>query len=447
MKTIIDFSKNVGEIKAVNGVSNGPICHDIDMSEYFKEAHISTVRYHDTDGSAAYGRYMIDISRIFENFEADEYDEKNYSFEHTDKLLLAAKDCNAEIIYRLGESIDHTIRKRYSRPPEDFDKWCRICLQIIKHYNAGWCNGYHLGIRYWEIWNEPEGHATDGTQPMWSGGTFEQMLTLYKKIAFAIKEYDSTLKVGGLSFMYADFAVEPFLRFCQKEHIPVDFLSFHHYAQDIDWLVSQANEARNWLDRYGFADTEIIIAEWALLLLEDYDGTYWDFIADPIHQWEKNKLLFTNQQSNLGASFVAAFLLALNDLPVDKAIYYDFDPNGRWCALFSPYYEPQKPWYALKAYGEMLFNQEYRAVARCDSGYIIAAKGKEQNSVIYSNFRKLKGKNQFTFYGVDEKKRLTIKCIDGTHEYESILEQTVEDGETIEIEVGKSTVLVFEFRA
>ena len=82
MKAVIDFSKNIGVIKAVNGVSNGPICHGVDLSRYFKEANVSCVRYHDTDGGGAYGRYMIDVSRVFPNFDADEYDEKNYHHQY-----------------------------------------------------------------------------------------------------------------------------------------------------------------------------------------------------------------------------------------------------------------------------------------------------------------------------------------------------------------------------
>ena len=105
MKAVVDFKKNIGEIKALNGVSNGPICHETDLSCYFKELNISTVRYHDTDGCGAHGRYMIDVSRIFPNFDADEYDERNYMFHHTDLLITAAVKCGAEIIYRFGESI------------------------------------------------------------------------------------------------------------------------------------------------------------------------------------------------------------------------------------------------------------------------------------------------------------------------------------------------------
>ena len=30
-------------------------------------------------------------------------------------------------------------------------------MNVIKHYNSGWANGYHYNIKYWEIWNEPDG--------------------------------------------------------------------------------------------------------------------------------------------------------------------------------------------------------------------------------------------------------------------------------------------------
>ena len=32
----------------------------------------------------------------------------------------------------------------------------------VRHYNRGWANGHEWGIRYWEIWNEP-----DGLDDMW----------------------------------------------------------------------------------------------------------------------------------------------------------------------------------------------------------------------------------------------------------------------------------------
>lgn len=189
MKVRVDFSKNVGKIKAVNGVTNGPVADGEDFSSIFLDLNISSVRYHDTDGSGPNGRCAIDISRIFTNFDADENDENSYQFEHTDEIITAAIKCGAEVIYRLGESIDHSVKNRHAHPPKDFDKWCRICLKVIQHYNDGWANGFHYGIKYWELWNEPEGVAPGlENKKMWKGGTLQDMFLLYKKLSCAIKE-------------------------------------------------------------------------------------------------------------------------------------------------------------------------------------------------------------------------------------------------------------------
>ncbi len=49
--------------------------------------------------------------------------------------------------------------------PEDFEKYAEVLAGIVRHYNAGWANGYKWGTRYWEIWNEP-----DGITNCWGGG-------------------------------------------------------------------------------------------------------------------------------------------------------------------------------------------------------------------------------------------------------------------------------------
>lgn len=40
-------------------------------------------------------------------------------------------------------------------PPRDHDQWADICIHIIRHYNEGWANGFHLNLDYWHIWEEP----------------------------------------------------------------------------------------------------------------------------------------------------------------------------------------------------------------------------------------------------------------------------------------------------
>ena len=63
-----------------------------------------------------------------------------------------------EPFFRLGATIEnfHFLRAYHIYPPKDFHKWARICAGIVRHYNEGWAGGYHFGIRYWEIWNEPD---------------------------------------------------------------------------------------------------------------------------------------------------------------------------------------------------------------------------------------------------------------------------------------------------
>ena len=58
--------------------------------------------------------------------------------------------------YRLGQSIEHWIKKYGVNPPKDFAKWARICEHVVRHYNEGWADGFKLNITYWEIWNEPD---------------------------------------------------------------------------------------------------------------------------------------------------------------------------------------------------------------------------------------------------------------------------------------------------
>ena len=162
----IDGSVVVADkIKPVHGINNGPVngigIFDgpyIDASEYFANMGTPFVRLHDTEYPFGRDGY-VDIHCVFPDFSADEKVITNYDFDKTDEyvrsILTAVPD--AEIIYRLGESIDHTGSGGYTVVPEDIVKWANICTEVVRHY----FNEY--GIRYYEIWNEPDQSA------MWNG--------------------------------------------------------------------------------------------------------------------------------------------------------------------------------------------------------------------------------------------------------------------------------------
>ena len=88
----------------------------------------------------------------------------------------------------MGVTIENQcyIRAYHIHPPKDFGKWARICEHIIRHYNEGWANGFHFGIVYWEIWNEPD-NGLPGENQMWTG-TDEEYFALYDVTAKHLKK-------------------------------------------------------------------------------------------------------------------------------------------------------------------------------------------------------------------------------------------------------------------
>ena len=135
----VDFSKVCGRIKPMHGVNSGPRTKvfTYNASKLFTDIGIPMCRLHDVEYPYGSGEF-VDIHCIFKNFDADENDPASYDFGLTDKYIEAIRDVGADVMYRLGESIEHAPVKRYIHPPKDYAKWARICEHIIRHYNEGW---------------------------------------------------------------------------------------------------------------------------------------------------------------------------------------------------------------------------------------------------------------------------------------------------------------------
>ena len=113
---------------------------------------------------------------------------------------------NETILADLGESIEHTKRKYHVHPPRDPAKWAAACCGIIRHYNAGWANGFKHGIVYWEIWNEPENRPA-----MWTGSD-EQFLELYAVAAAVLGGCSLRGGEGGILGIFVGTAMIQLLR-------------------------------------------------------------------------------------------------------------------------------------------------------------------------------------------------------------------------------------------
>ena len=341
----VDFSRGKGKIKPLHGINNSPVTYGDPLLE-LKDAGIPYVRLHDTAGAFG-GTYFVDVPNLFPDFDADPTNPAAYDFAFTDALLKGLIASGMKIFYRLGVTIENNWRIKVHRiyPPKDNEKWARICAGIVRHYNEGWADGFHYGIEYWEIWNEPE------NPPMWKG-TREQFFELYRVAANHLKREFPGIKVGGYAScgFYAvnrpdmgDFHksfvtyFDEFLKYvtAPETSAPLDFYSWHLYTTDPNEIILHANFVDKKLRDYGLTRTENIFNEWNYV-----DG------ADP-DCWDSMKEM-------PGATFTAAAFCLMQDSPVDKAMYYDALPERCYCGLYYfPSQKVTKTYYAFKAFNEL----------------------------------------------------------------------------------------------
>ncbi|MGN0871828.1 MAG: hypothetical protein ACI4UV_11625, partial [Victivallales bacterium] len=181
----------IGRIKPLNGGNLAPPLFNeegkMNIREAYAELNLAYARLHDSPLENP-GMRLVDVSLIFANFHADTDDPQNYYFTQTDDYIANCLATGTSICYRLGCSIEHSIRKYFTHPPADCKRWIEIASHIILHYNEGWAGGFYYNIEYWEIWNEP-----DLGPKMWTG-TQEEFYEFYLQVATELKRRFPHLK-------------------------------------------------------------------------------------------------------------------------------------------------------------------------------------------------------------------------------------------------------------
>lgn len=373
----LDFSTHTGRIRALNGINVGTAKKMAAWTGYmtnaYKELKISLTRLHDCQFSDP---GVVDIPAIFPLFHLDADNPANYNFTKTDEYLKELVKTGTKISYRLGVDIEHGKVKYHIFPPEDYDKWVKICVNIIRHYNDGWAGGYHMNIRYWEIWNEP-----GGRDEMWMA-EIEQYYKLYETAVKAIKKYDPSLMVGTAGI--GPYRTGPGLvDYCREHNLPIDFFPWHMYTWDLNFIDTTAFYVRKLLDDNGYKNTEIHLNEWNYFP----KGGDWNRLRISRQYW---KFLSTYEIGGVkSAVFSASVLINLQDLPVDQACYY----SGDWSifGMFDEYGIPKKPFYVFRAFA-MLLNTPVRVSCKKDSpdkGISVIgglSKSNDQATIMFSNY-------------------------------------------------------------
>lgn len=136
------------------------------------------------------------------------------------------------------------------RMPRDLDAWGAYVRQVVRRYSA---TGRTAGS-YWELSNEPD--RGDFTVDEWIG--------LYEAFARAVVAEDPKARVGGPSTAgYDEGWLRAVAERCERNRIPLHFLSWHAYGQSSAELLRQVESARAWLRPLKMVGAaQIVVSEW-----------------------------------------------------------------------------------------------------------------------------------------------------------------------------------------
>ena len=109
-------------------------------------------------------------------------------------------------------------------PPRSYAEWAALVRATLTHL----VDRYGIEeVRQWpiEVWNEPN------LDVFWENADQDAYHKLYEASAFAVKDVDASLQVGGPAISPgADEWLRPFADYTEKRDVPVDFVSKHAYT-------------------------------------------------------------------------------------------------------------------------------------------------------------------------------------------------------------------------
>ena len=333
---------------------------------------------------------VCDWHHIFPLTHLDAKDPANYVFGPTDYLLKRTREeTGHDIFFRLGTSIEHSGPKVHFNTliPDDFEKAAETFAGTIRHYNRGWANGHEWGIRYWEIWNEP-----DGVNNMWClpdgdlglGDTKESRLAdqakrekrrleLFAKFFVAclkrIKgEFGDSVKVGGPALCSwrpsrpDRIGTEEYFRTlfsaCREHGVAPDFISWHYYGNKPAEVLAAIERARKICDEEGFQKCELVLNEW------HYKNVSWDTLRSKNPEVQRKVWSGPAAHNGIDSScFNLALLSKFQTSKLDQAYYYGCKNTGSW-GYKNESGEKYKVYYGLRMFGDLV--REYPVM--CESG-------------------------------------------------------------------------------
>ena len=321
---------------------------------------------------------VCDYFHIFPLMHLDAKDPKNYWFGPTDYLLKRTREeAGLDVFFRLGTSIEHSGHKIHFNAliPDDFDKVAEIFAGTVRHYNNGWANGFNWGIKYWEVWNEPEGIENMWCPPEGTEGLSPEQLKVkrdecrakfVKFFVCALKrlktEFGDSIKVGGPALCWCnDVWIKDILAACREANVAPDFISWHGYICNPVQFNLESERARKLCDSYGFPKCELIVNEW------HYFGEHYTWADLRSPDPKVNARVQDGPDGHNGISsacFTLSTLANIQRSKLDQAYYYGCRHSGSW-GFKDGQQRKYKVFYALKLFGDVV--RDYSTICASES--------------------------------------------------------------------------------
>ena len=169
--------------------------------------------------------------------------------------------------------------------PNSWTAWEDLVYHLVSHYKQR--NG---GGWYWEIGNEVDLPSGGGTPYHFSPETY---IKFYEHTVKAIRRADPSAYVGGPALAHNKYPIlEALLAFCDRNHFPLDFVSWHGYTNDPTWYRRTLDQVHGLLEKYPSIHPKTVIDEWNIALgMPSPDPRFQPaFIAETTYQMDEGGL-------------------------------------------------------------------------------------------------------------------------------------------------------------
>ena len=257
-----------------------------------------------------HGLFCDDMA-IFQTYEEDGKVRVEYNYTYLDRVMDAYKKVGLRPFLELGfmpkklASGSQTIFywQGNTTPPKDYDMWCNMVHSLLRHLMGRY--GEEEVIQWpIEVWNEPN------LCGFWENADMQEYFKLFHRTFDAIKEVNPGFSVGGPAVCGGtdEKWIQAFMEYCHENHIPVDFVTRHHYTIDPPEGIGHYAYSELMKAEDGFAN---------LKTTRDIIDSFPEYKGLQIHITEFNSS-YTPQgvihDTNLNAAFIAQQLSRLGDV-------------------------------------------------------------------------------------------------------------------------------------